>query len=80
MANNSLADLNNHLFAALERVNEEELTQEELTARVAQAKSVCGVSQQIIANASVVLEAQRLVADGDLKPQHLPRLLQVEGK
>ncbi len=60
---NKLCDLNNHLFAELERLGDEDLTGEELEAEVERAKSIAGISSQIISNASLQLRAVELQAE-----------------
>ena len=72
---NTLGDLNNHLFAQLERLSDEDITGEKLQEEMERAKSVVHVSKTIIENASLVLEGQKLVDDrlnADLK---LPKML-----
>ena len=59
MAKNTLSDLNNHLFAQLERLGDEELTQEELDKEMERAKSINGVAKNIIDNAKTALEGAR---------------------
>jgi len=54
---NSLIDLNNHLFAQLERLGDETLTQTELENEISRSKSIVDVAQQVICNARVVLDA-----------------------
>ena len=54
---NTLSDLNNHLFAALERLNDEELTDEQLKREIERSKSIAKVSETIVHNASVQLDA-----------------------
>lgn len=56
MANNKLSDLNNHLFAQLERLGDEDLTEEQLTKEMSRAKSINGIAKNIIDNAKVTLE------------------------
>ena len=56
---NKLEDLNNHLFSALERLNDEELTGEELEKEIKRAKAIASVSQAVIANGNLVLSAQK---------------------
>ena len=54
---NSLGDLNNHLFAQLERLGEEDLKGEQLVEEIDRAKAITQVSSQIISNGKLVLDA-----------------------
>lgn len=73
---NKLGDLNNHLFAQLERLGDEELTGEELAQEISRAKSITQVASQIIANGSLVLEAIK-VADSKLDADAVvPKMLE----
>jgi hypothetical protein len=56
---NTLGDLNNHLFAQLERLSDEELTGDKLIEEMNRAKSITAVANQIINNGSLVLDAQK---------------------
>ncbi len=55
---NKLNDLNNHLFAELERLGDEELVGEKLQEEVNRANIITTVAAQIINNASLVLKAE----------------------
>lgn len=55
---NKLTDLNNHLFAEIERLGDEDLTGEELEQEITRARTIASVSTQIISNANLVLKAQ----------------------
>lgn len=73
---NTLGDLNNHLFAQLERLNDEDLKGEALIEEINRAKAVNEVASKIIANGSLVLEAKKMVdnrMDADIV---LPKMLE----
>ena len=55
---NKLTDLNNHLFEQLERLNDEDLQGEHLAGEIERSAAIVRVSEQIVANASLVLKAQ----------------------
>ena len=80
---NTLGDLNNHLFAQLERLSDEDLKGEELKEEMARAKAVTGLASQIIANGQLVLKARALQLeygednDGN-DEKKLPKLLKAE--
>ena len=56
---NKLTDLNNHLFEELERLNDEDLKGDELTAEMERAKAVSDIAQAIINNGNLMLKAQK---------------------
>lgn len=73
MTRNKMTDLNDHLFAQLERLSDEELSAEALEAEIKRAKAVSGIAQQVIANADLGLRAaefedRKLDADLRLPP------------
>lgn len=72
MAKNKLIDLNNHLFVALERLNEEDLTKEQLEVEAKRAQSIIGISKQIVNNAKVNLSAMRLISEGGIDTDKIP--------
>lgn len=59
MPRNTLMDLNNHLFAELERLGDEDLTQEELEKEIARADAITKVGNVLVNNAKTALEATK---------------------
>jgi hypothetical protein len=59
---NKLTDLNNHLFAQLERLGDEQLTAEALQQESARTDAIVKLSEQIVNNANVSLKAAELIA------------------
>lgn len=72
---NKLTDLNDHLFAQLERLGDEGLTAEQITNEVQRAEAIVSVSEQIVRNADLQLKGVVVVAThGDRFLRHLPML------
>lgn len=72
---NTLADLNNHLFEQLERLNDDELTDEELEKEIKRTDAMKDVATQIIANAQIVLKATELNMEYSRGDVGVPKLL-----
>ncbi|MDR0878965.1 MAG: hypothetical protein LBN21_13030 [Treponema sp.] len=60
---NKLSDLNNHLFAEIERLGDEDLGGEELKAEISRAHAITGVASQIISNGNLLLRAHIAKSD-----------------
>jgi hypothetical protein len=60
---NRLVDLNNHLFAQIERLSNEDLTADQIDNEVKRTDAIVSVSKEIIANADLALRGARLVAE-----------------
>lgn len=54
---NTLTDLNNYLFAQMERLNEEDLKGEKLEIEIKRTKAIVSVSSAIVGNAHLALQA-----------------------
>lgn len=56
---NQLLDLNNHLFAQMERLGDETLCDQKLKVEINRGKAIAAVSKQIVDNARLALDAQK---------------------
>ena len=73
---NTLGDLNNHLFAQLERLSDEDIKGERLIEEINRAEAVSTIAQQIISNGALALKAKQIASnslDADMK---MPRMLE----
>jgi hypothetical protein len=77
---NKLTDLNNHLFAQLERLSDEDLEGDKLREEIERSKSVATIAQNIIANGKLLLDAHITIAERMLNKDSLPRMLGIEEK
>lgn len=75
---NKLSDLNNHLFAQLERLSDEDLTMEQIDREVTRGKAINEVAKTIVDNAKLVLEAAKLKGDGIIDV--IPDTIGIESK
>jgi len=56
MAKNTLNDLNNHLFAQMERLSDEDLSPEDLRKEIERSKAINTVAKSIIDNSRIALD------------------------
>ena len=77
---NKLEDLNNHLFEAIERLNDKDLKPENVHNEVTRGKTVAQLSEQLLKSGTLALDVQKFMAEvgyGRTAPQvHLPKLLE----
>lgn len=64
---NKLVDLNDHLFAQLERISDEDLTPEQIERECKRTDAVVELADQIIAGADLQFKAAKLVAEHGAK-------------
>ena len=72
--NNKLSDLNNHLFAEIERLSDEELNEDELKSEIDRARAITSVSKQIIENGALALRAEKFKQEMGLDSLKTPML------
>lgn len=65
MTKNRLSDLNDHLFAQIERLADEDNAPEKIDQEHKRAEAMVGVADQILRTAAVQLQAAKLVSDHD---------------
>ena len=75
---NTLGDLNNHLFAQIERLSDEELEGDKLREEIDRARAVTSVASKIIENGSLVLEAKKMVDERFDANIQMPKMLEGE--
>ena len=56
---NTLTDLNNYLFEAIERLNDDGLTDEQLDKEIKRSEAVQKIAKTIIDNGSLALQAKK---------------------
>jgi hypothetical protein len=77
---NSLNDLNNHLFAQLERLSDEELKGDSLKEEIERSRAVTAVSRSIIENGRLQLDAIEIMRENKVDPTSAPDVLRIEKK
>lgn len=71
----SLAELNRHLFAALDRLDDDTMSPETIEAEVKRATAIVAVADQINATARIALDGAKLyAAHGEKVLPHLPQV------
>ena len=70
---NRLIDLNNHMFAQLERLSDEDISEEKLISEISRSKAITVLAGQIIGNARLALDGTIAIQENLLKkpPQML---------
>jgi hypothetical protein len=72
---NKLSDLNDHLFAQIERLANEDLTPEKIETEVKRGNAIVAVADQVLRHATLQVQAAKILSDHGLDPtSHLPKI------
>ncbi len=74
----NLNDLNELLFEQLERINDKDLSEEELSKEIKRSDTMCNIAGNIINNANTVLKAFKMQDDRWDADSKLPKMLGTE--
>lgn len=77
---NRLSDLNDHLFAQMERLSDEDLKGEALEEEVSRGRAIVAVADQIIQNAGLKIQAAKIMSDHGLDPSPFLRMDEAKPK
>ena len=78
---NTLQDLNNHLFEQLERLNDEDLSDEELDKELKRADGMTKIATQIIENGELAFKTMAHMDEYGYNNSHqnIPAMLESKG-
>lgn len=78
---NTLGDLNNHLFEQMERLNDEELSEEELDRELKRADGMSKIAAQIIQNGELAYKTMVHMDEyGYERPKEVPTMLEMRNE
>jgi hypothetical protein len=77
---NTLGDLNNHLFAEIERLGEEDLKGDDLTQELRRAEGISKIAVNIVDTAQLVLKVSEAYGDVDAMDANTKRPRLLEGQ
>ena len=60
---NKLSDLNNYLFEQLERLNDDDLNEEQFKKEVARSKAISSIASSIVGNANIMFKATKFLEE-----------------
>jgi len=75
MAKNKLKDLNNHLFAQLERLSDEDYSEEKIETEIKRAKAISGLASEVLKIAKLSVDVTKMVSSGQCFPDKLPEMI-----
>jgi hypothetical protein len=74
---NKLSDLNNHLFAEIERLGDEELQGERLRDEISKAHAISVIATQIVANGNLMYKAHMAAVEWEsMSKKKVPEILE----
>lgn len=77
---NTLGDLNNHLFAQLEKLNDDDLSGEALECEIKRTEAMAKISEQIIRAGELQFKAmQHMDEYGYNRKKDVPEMLEIRG-
>ncbi len=65
---NRLSDLNDHLFAQLERLSDEDMSADDIEREAKRGEAMVAVADQIIRNAALQIQAAKIAFDAGANP------------
>jgi hypothetical protein len=81
---NTLTDLNNYLFEQLERLNDDDLTKEQLDRELQKADSIVKISEKIIENGELAFKTMKHLDEfgrhSGKSTRSVPPMLTTEGE
>lgn len=75
---NKIGDLNNHLFEQLERLNDEDLSVEDLNKEIKRSKAMANIAMSILASGTLLLKAKKYT--DEFGEEDMPEVLQISNK
>lgn len=75
---NRLSDLNDHLFAQIERLSDESLTPDQIETEAKRGNAIVGVADQILRHAALQCQAAKIMSDHGNNPE--PYLTKLDTK
>lgn len=74
MPRNSMTDLSDHLFMAIERLEDDDMTDDELEREIRRGKAIASLATQVVNSGNVIIKAQQF-QDNRLSDGKLPKQL-----
>ena len=72
---NKLPDLNNYLFARLDELSDESLSEEDLEHAIERARATASISKQILHTATVSMRAEQLIDEGKDRSGRIKKMI-----